>query len=74
MFTKEMIKLTLMKTIIAAVLMCFPVLPLFAQQSEPDQPVVVQPGAPGQPTRTLPSSTKGKLPPRSVKDVEFMRE
>ena len=73
MFTKEMIKLTSMKTIIAAVLMCFPVLPLFAQQSEPDQPVVVQPGAPGQPTRTLPSSTKGKLPPRSVKDVEFMQ-
>lgn len=62
-----------MKTIVATVLMCFSVLPLIAQQSEPVQPVVVQPGAPGQPTRTLPLSTKGKLPPRSAKDVEFMQ-
>jgi uncharacterized protein (DUF305 family) len=35
--------------------------------------VVVQPGAPGQPTRELPPSTKGILPPRSPKDVEFMQ-
>jgi uncharacterized protein (DUF305 family) len=73
MLTKEMLKSTSMKTIIAAVLMCFPVLPLLAQRSESDQPVIVQPGAPGQPTRTLSSSTTGKLPPRSVKDVEFMQ-
>jgi uncharacterized protein (DUF305 family) len=33
----------------------------------------VQPGAPGQPTRTLPSSTRATLPPRSPKDVEFMQ-
>ncbi|MGI8810921.1 MAG: DUF305 domain-containing protein [Pyrinomonadaceae bacterium] len=33
----------------------------------------MQPGAPGQPTRTLPSSTRGTLPPRSPKDVEFMQ-
>ena len=45
-----------------------------AQQSDPKAPaVVVQPGAPGQPTRTLPSTTKGILPPRSPKDVEFMQ-
>jgi uncharacterized protein (DUF305 family) len=37
------------------------------------EPVVVQPGAPGQPTRTLPASTRAALPPRSPKDVEFMR-
>ena len=37
------------------------------------QPVVVQPGAPGQPTRTLPSSTRANLPPASPKDVEFMQ-
>ncbi len=37
------------------------------------EPVVVQPGAPGQPTKILPSSTRAKLPPQSVKDVEFMQ-
>ena len=47
--------------------------PVFAQQADPKGPVVVQPGAPGQPTRTLPSSTKATLPPRSPKDVEFMQ-
>jgi uncharacterized protein (DUF305 family) len=36
-------------------------------------PVVVQPGAPGKPSRTLPPSTKGNLPPRSPADVEFMQ-
>jgi uncharacterized protein (DUF305 family) len=34
---------------------------------------VVQPGAPGQPTKILPASTKGELPPLSKKDVEFMQ-
>ena len=36
-------------------------------------PVVVQPGAPGQPSRKLPPSTTAKLPPLSQKDVEFMQ-
>jgi uncharacterized protein (DUF305 family) len=44
-----------------------------AQEPEPTTPVVVQPGAPGQPTRILPSSTRAKLPPPSPKDVEFMQ-
>jgi uncharacterized protein (DUF305 family) len=35
--------------------------------------VVVQPGAPGKPTRTLPPSTRATLPPTSPKDVEFMQ-
>jgi uncharacterized protein (DUF305 family) len=48
-------------------------LPVCAQQADPATPVVVQPGAPGQPTRTLPPSTRATLPPRSVKDVEFMQ-
>src|SRR6266404_1928436 len=43
------------------------------QQAEPGTPVVVQPGAPGQPTRTLPPSTRATLPPRSQADVEFMQ-
>ena len=44
-----------------------------AQQTDPKSPVVVQPGAPGHPTRILPASTRAKLPPRSPKDVEFMQ-
>jgi uncharacterized protein (DUF305 family) len=48
-------------------------LPICAQQSAPPSPVVVQPGAPGKPTRTLPPSTRGKLPPSSAADVEFMQ-
>ncbi|HVE58906.1 MAG TPA: DUF305 domain-containing protein [Pyrinomonadaceae bacterium] len=36
-------------------------------------PVIVQPGAPGQPTQILPPSTRAKLPLRSAKDVEFMQ-
>lgn len=34
---------------------------------------VVQPGAPGQPTKTLPASTHATLPPISRADVEFMQ-
>src|ERR1700674_3939271 len=53
-------------------------LPVCAQQAERQQaeqgtPVVVQPGAPGQPTRTLPPSTRATLPPRSSADVQFMQ-
>jgi uncharacterized protein (DUF305 family) len=44
-----------------------------AQQiTNPTTPVVVQPGAPGKPSRTLPPSTKATLPLRSQADVEFM--
>ena len=46
-------------------------LSVFAQQAK--APVVVQPGAPGEPTRTLPSSTRGTLPPASPADVQFMQ-
>lgn len=51
-----------------AILVCSLSLSVIAQQ-----PVVVQPGAPGQPTRTLPSSTRPKLPPYSAADVKFMQ-
>jgi uncharacterized protein (DUF305 family) len=44
-----------------------------AQQNDPSAPVIVQPGAPGQPSKKLPPSTKGTLPPRSQADVEFMQ-
>ena len=35
--------------------------------------VIVQPGAPGQASKTLPASTRAQLPPRSQKDLEFMQ-
>ena len=44
-----------------------------ARQAESAKPVVVQPGAPGKPSKTLPPSTKGMLPPLSQADVEFMQ-
>ena len=44
-----------------------------AQQTAPSRPVVVQPGAPGKPTRTLPSTMRAKLPPASPADAEFMQ-
>src|SRR5882762_1542407 len=47
------------------------------QQTEPaasvSAPVIVQPGAPGKPTKTLPPSTRATLPPLSHADVEFMQ-
>jgi len=48
-------------------------LPVCAQQANPATPVIVQPGAPGQPTKTLPASTTAVLPPASPKNVEFMQ-
>jgi uncharacterized protein (DUF305 family) len=36
-------------------------------------PVIVQPGAPGQPSKTLPPDTKPQLPPRSQADIDFMQ-
>ncbi len=47
--------------------------PARAQQTNPAAPVVVQPGAPGQPSKQLPTSTKGTLPPLSKADVDFMQ-
>ncbi len=44
-----------------------------AQQNDPAKPVVVQPGAPGAASKTLPSSTRATLPPRSPADVAFMQ-
>lgn len=50
------------------------VLTALGQQSESaGQPVIVRPGAPGQPSTVLPSTTKATLPPISPKDIEFMQ-
>src|SRR5262245_30609604 len=44
-----------------------------AQQPESSAPVVVQPGAPGKPTKVLPPTTRGTLPPVSAADAQFMQ-
>jgi uncharacterized protein (DUF305 family) len=44
-----------------------------AQQGDSATPVVVQPGAPGKPSKTLPPTTKGAPPQWSQADVEFMQ-
>lgn len=44
-----------------------------AQQTAQSTPVVVQPGAPGKPTRILPPTTRATLPPASPSDVQFMQ-
>jgi uncharacterized protein (DUF305 family) len=54
----------------------FAVASLFAMSvltASSQEPVVVQPGAPGQSSKILPSSTRAKLPPTSLKDIEFMQ-
>ena len=48
-------------------------IPLAHAEQSDRTPAVVQPGAPGQPSKTLPPSTRGTLPPRSEADVEFMQ-
>ncbi|MEP7342443.1 MAG: DUF305 domain-containing protein [Acidobacteriota bacterium] len=57
----------------ASAFAALPPLRAYAQQAAPAHPVVVQPGAPGKRTRVLPSTTKGKLPPVSTADVQFMQ-
>lgn len=46
---------------------------LQAQEGDRGTPVVVQPGAPGQPSKKLPATTNGQLPPRSQGNVDFMQ-
>jgi uncharacterized protein (DUF305 family) len=52
--------------------LCFASMTL-AQRTEQPHPVIVQPGAPGSPTRTLPPDTRATLPPTSAADVAFMQ-
>jgi uncharacterized protein (DUF305 family) len=53
---------------VAALLLCSAAV---AQKSS--GPVVVQPGAPGQPSKVLPATTHGQLPPLSQAEIEFMQ-
>src|SRR5215831_7678832 len=70
---RSLVKVALRCSGLFVTLACLAALPISAQQPDPANPVVVQPGAPGQPTRTLPPSTRATLPPASPKDVEFMQ-
>lgn len=57
---------------LVAVAVMFASISAFSQQ--PDTKVtVVQPGAPGQQSQTLPANWKASLPPIAKKDVEFMQ-
>lgn len=70
-----MTKMIVGRGLLAACALVCVMSPIEAQQSSsagPD-PVIVQPGAPGQPTKTLPSSTRATLPPVTPADVKFMQ-
>lgn len=69
----SVIRVSLSRLFGAANLTLLLALPIGAQQGDPKAPVVVQPGAPGQPTRTLPSSTRPTLPTTSPADALFMQ-
>ncbi len=55
--------------------LCLPlaVVPVFAQETQANPAPIVEPGAPGTPSKRLPPSTTGTLPPTSPADVEFMQ-
>jgi uncharacterized protein (DUF305 family) len=58
----------------AALALALPFCPALRPQQPPaSSPSIVQPGAPGQPTKTLPLSTTAQLPPRSPAEVAFMQ-
>jgi uncharacterized protein (DUF305 family) len=61
----EMITITILASLFS--------LAVCAQQPAPT-PVVVQPGAPGQPTQTLLPSARATLPPSSPADIQFMQD
>jgi uncharacterized protein (DUF305 family) len=59
---------------VVCAVVCFLGLNISAQQTDSkNAPVIVQPGAPGQPTRVLPQTTRATMPALSPKDVEFMQ-
>ena len=55
------------------ILIAFASFPAGACAQQNSAPAVVQPGAPGQPSKKLPASTTGTLPPRVQADVDFMQ-
>jgi len=71
---RSAIALLLAKFISGAALTCLFSPYVSAQEADTTKaPVIVQPGAPGQPSKKLPASTTATLPPASQADVEFMQ-
>jgi uncharacterized protein (DUF305 family) len=71
---KRMVQSATRAFVVLGVLMGWFLAGVCAQQAETGKtPVVVQPGAPGQPSKTLPPTTRATLPERSQADVEFMQ-
>jgi uncharacterized protein (DUF305 family) len=58
---------------LAAALGCLPANAGHAQRPQSGAAPIVQPGAPGTPSRTLPPSTTGVIPQDSHADIEFMQ-
>jgi uncharacterized protein (DUF305 family) len=65
MFNKFRFTISTFSTVILATVVG---LPVCAQT-----PNIVQPGAPGKPTKSLPPTTRATLPPTSPADVQFMQ-
>ena len=59
--------------LLAAVGWCVPAASAQTHGMQSNSAPVVQPGAPGMPSRTLPPSTTGQAPPRSQADIDFMQ-
>jgi uncharacterized protein (DUF305 family) len=57
---------------VAAVFSAIPA-EVWAQQTQPNPAVIVQPGTPGTPSKRLPASTPAHAPQRSQADVAFMQ-
>jgi uncharacterized protein (DUF305 family) len=73
---RSLVLVSIQRGLFLAASLFLTVAPVAAQQPgapEPATPVIVQPGAPGEPTRTLPSTTHGILPQLSHDDVTFMQ-
>lgn len=70
---KRNVFVALLGLLVAANVAPFPANARAQQANSATAPVVVQPGAPGQPSKRLPVSTKATLPPLSQADVEFMQ-
>jgi uncharacterized protein (DUF305 family) len=65
--------MAVVRTLVVGALVCgSEVVPVVSAQKASGA-VVVQPGAPGEPTKTLPGTTHASLPPISRVDVDFMQ-
>jgi uncharacterized protein (DUF305 family) len=71
--TSEILALALFDCTIGALLCGLTLAAAHAQQSAPSPPAIVEPGAPGAPSRKLPPSTSAVAPAPSQADIEFMQ-